>query len=462
MTGRPGELELERWAVLGMGASGIAAANLLASLGKQVTLSDIRPDGELAALSATLHPKIHLVAGTNHVGDAQIVVTSPGLKPSLPVFAGLGERLPVVSDIELAFWLSSAPWLTITGTDGKTTTTALVGEIVGHTDIPHVVAGNIGIPLCEVAPGVPEEGVVVAEVSAFQLWSTRHFRPLAACLTNLAPDHLDYFEGDWAAYVGAKKKMIASMRGEDMLWLPAHDPEGLRWQEGFAGQVGVFGNSREAVAGAPNALWSEDSRLWAREGGRELGAWCEDVGRLGIQGAHNVRNMLAAAGLCRSVGLSFDTILAGLTSFKGLPHRFETVATIRGIRWIDDSKATNAHAALTGLRGLREPYVAIVGGVDKGLELGEFVWELMTHATGVVAIGELQGRLESAWREAGGEPERLKKADSMEVAVAMGEAMATVTAAQAVVLSPAASSFDMFRSYAHRGEVFAACVKTLR
>ena len=321
------------------------------------------------------------------------------------------------------------------------------------------MAGNIGTPLCAAAPGVPAEGVIVAEVSAFQLWSIDTFRPKAAALTNLAPDHLDYFQGDWEAYVAAKRRMIENMGQDDALWLPAHDAQAMRWRQGFGGQVGVFGTQAQ-VGDEPLAMWSgPDGRMWARQGGKEH-TWGK-AQQMGIGGPHNVRNMLAAAGLARAHGVSFGHIRQAFAAFRGLPHRFETVRTVGGTRFVDDSKATNVHAALAGLRGLEPGYVAIVGGVDKGLELGQMCRELSERAAAVVMIGQLRERFSRELGQAGMSPKKLQSCETMEDAVAAAWRLARRVQAHAVVLSPAASSFDMFRSYAHRGQRFARAVRAV-
>lgn len=451
----------QTFAVWGAGRSGIAAANLLAAAGKAVILSDSREDlGTLDNLDA----RVQVVAGGNVFENCEVIVTSPGLKPSLSIFAAAADAgVPVISEIELAFEVSRAPFVAITGTDGKTTTTTLIGAIYKHHGITTEVAGNIGTPLCEVISRVPDDGVVIAEVSAFQLWTTHGFKPRDACLTNLADDHLDYFEGDFDAYCEAKRAMILNMDVDGWLWLNGHDARARTWAIDFPGRVGFFGLDKDAASGGDAAMWLEDGRFHfadTSDNQQVATCWCEDTSTLGLGGPHNMLNMLCAAGIAHMRGVPFATIVEAFTTFVGLPHRFESLGVAAGVHFIDDSKATNAHAAMAGLKGLSDPFVAIVGGVDKGLDLSAFCELLTERASAVISIGDLRQRLATELAEAGFEKRNLHEADSMEEAVEKAHRVAGQGGT--VVLSPACSSFDMFRSYAHRGEVFQQAVEQLR
>ena len=465
----------DRFAVWGLGASGVAAANLLARRGKQVMISDPRDARELESSIEALHPDVEVVCGQgNRWEGAQVIVTSPGLRPSLPIFAEVrAANIPVISEIELAWDVSVAPFLCITGTDGKTTTTSLVGAILAEAGIEHVVAGNIGTPLCDVVESVSEQGYIVAEVSAFQLWTIVHFHPHMAIFTNLADDHLDYFEQDYDAYERAKRRLMTHMDpAHDRLWVSGQDPTSVRWQEGFDGKAGRFALTRDHIlrdlgqGDAPVAC-VEDGALVYWPGGiddREAPlTLANDVSTLGLRGRHNVMNMLAAAALCFELGLDPECIEQALQTFEGLPHRFEEVAVVDGVRFTDDSKATNAHAALAGLRGADfERLVVITGGVDKGIDLSDFTAFLRDEAHAVVLIGELTRRLGDELRGCGMSPEKVHAVASMEEAVSRGFELARGADMLAdVVLSPASSSFDMFKSYAHRGEVFQRAVRAL-
>jgi UDP-N-acetylmuramoylalanine--D-glutamate ligase len=445
-----------------MGVSGVAAARALARRGKQVTLSDVREPPNLDALRAQLGLGVHIVIGHNDWTDAQVVIASPGMPPSLPIFAQLAAaQIPVVSEVELAFDLAAAPFVAITGTDGKTTTTTLVGSIMEAAGVTHTVAGNIGLPLCEVVEQIPADGLIVAEISAFQLWSTHHFRPVAAAITNIAPDHLDYFP-DMTTYGEAKRRQFAFMGPGDVAVLSAEDARIASWAASMSCEVVWYAVDPTVLpADAPSALWEQDGAFVGRWRGQDIGVWCRDVHSLPLQGRHQRMNMLCAAALAMARGVSAQTIAAALAAFKPLAHRMERVCQIGELTFWDDSKATNAHAALAGLRTLPDTrqLVAIVGGVDKGLPLDALASYLAQRARHVVLIGQLVPRMHAALEAAGMPRERRHEASSMEEAVRI--AVASLDGAGDVVLSPACSSFDMFKSYAHRGEVFQAAVRAL-
>ncbi|MBA2662605.1 MAG: UDP-N-acetylmuramoyl-L-alanine--D-glutamate ligase [Bradymonadaceae bacterium] len=454
-------LDLKRFAVFGLGRSGVAAANLLAGQEKQVVASDTRPKEALQAELATLDARVEVVYGRNEAANAEVVVLSPGLPPRLPVLAELRSLgIPAISEIELAFFASRAPFVAITGTDGKTTTTQLTGEIFEASGRPTVIAGNIGTPLCEVVEAVPENGIVVAEVSAFQLWSTFRFYPVVAGFTNIAADHLDYFD-DFADYVKSKHRLLRNLRNPDDWAVFNYDDPTIRaWAAEFGGKKVGYGSDVSLLTECDIALWTDGSALHARVDGQEI-TWLARLADAPLKGHHNALNMMCAAGLALSCGVSFETIVGAIERFKPLAHRIEFCAERAGIKFYDDSKATNAHAALAGLRTMPTGFVAIVGGVDKGLDLGELAAYLASHAGGVVVIGEIRERLLKALAGAGMDSSFLGEAITMEEAVTEAFVRAQKGGAAAVILSPACSSFDMFKSYAQRGEVFQAAVLAL-
>lgn len=449
-----------RFAVFGMGVSGVAAANALVRAGKHVTLSDTRDEDKLIGALDKLDPKVEVVFGRNHFEGAQIVVTSPGLKPTLPIFDKVRQaKLPIISEVELAFELAAAPFISITGTDGKTTTTTLTGDIFARAGLEHVVAGNIGTPLCEVVEGVSAKGFIVAEISAFQLWSTHHFRSAASAITNIANDHLDYFEGDFDAYAKTKLRLLDQATSSDWALLNAHDAHVMRAASSHPGPVMVFAYGQDP--GHEHALWSDGQRFFGRLHGDELGPWCDDVLALPLQGRHQQLNMLCAAGLGLSQGIALDVIVEALAQFKPLPHRMEPCGQRQGIRFWDDSKATNAHAALAGLRGLQGQIIPIIGGVDKQLDLSELVAFCLAQAPALVLIGQLAARARAELLAAGYAAERIALASSMQEATQAAFKLAQQHGAAHVSLSPACSSFDMYESYAHRGRVYKECVRAI-
>lgn len=454
-------LGFERYAVFGMGVSGVAAARALVRRGKHVVLSDLREPREGLAASLEGELGCEVVIGRNVWRGCQVVVASPGMKPSLGVFGELASAgVPVIGEVELACALSRAPLVGITGTDGKTTTTTLVGHMMAVAGREHVVAGNIGVPLCEVVEGVSEGGVIVAEVSAFQLWSCHLSRFAAAGITNIAADHLDYF-GTMDEYIDAKRRLFDLVPDGGLSVLNALDAQTSGWGGRAGGRVCWYGPDVSCVPSGEDGLWVSGDGFAGRWGGEELGVWCEGVGTLPLVGAHQRLNMLCASALAMSQGVEVAQIVEALRSFKPLAHRMERVGTHGEVVFWDDSKATNVHAALAGLRTLESgrALVVIAGGVDKGLELSEFASFLASRAMAVVVIGAISARLVEALGGAGMGEERVVCAQTMEEAVAC--AVRLVGERGDVSLSPACSSFDMFRSYAHRGEVFQAAVRAI-
>jgi UDP-N-acetylmuramoylalanine--D-glutamate ligase len=439
------DLAGERFAVWGAARSGIAASNLLVELGASVVLSDSRPLESIGREG--LDARVELRGGGNVVEGARWVVPSPGIPPSAPIFAqarALGVRL--MSEIELAARVCRAPIVAITGTDGKSTTTEMVGALGRAAGLATEVAGNIGTPLSERVRAVGPDGLVVAEVSAFQLWSCGHFRPRVAIVTNVAPDHTDYFGGDHAAYIASKARVLADLQAGDVAVLRGDDPV----VAGFETAPGVhrvtFGPATDFDFG-----WDGTHLL---EGERRILPQSE----LGVVGRHNVLNALAALAAGRALGLSWAPMLEALRAFRGLPHRMEAVRVRGGVTWLDDSKATNPHAAVVGLRSLSGSYVAIVGGFDKGLDQSDFEAELAARARAVLAVGPDGSTAARTVRALEGRV-AVYACASMDEAVARADALAQPS--DSVVLSPAASSFDLYRDYHHRGQVYQAAVRAL-
>lgn len=450
-------LDFSRYAVLGLGASGKAAANLLARHGKDVTASDIRTEEDLGEDLEPLHDDVTVEAGQNVLADAQVVVTSPGLKPGLEIFERARQReIPVVSEVDLAFDASDSPWLAITGTDGKTTTTGLVGQMLEAAGRDHVVAGNIGTALCDVVEELDEDQVVVAEISANQLWSCHHLSVHTAAITNIAEDHVDYFE-DFQDYPAAKRRLVELQKPDADTVLPIFDDQ-LRTDLGDQCPEAVtwFGRG-PIVAGTDERVVYFDEQGVGRwiDGDRE-GVWLENFEEAAMIGPHNQLNAACAAAVARTVGVSWEDAGQGVVEFEPASHRMERVAEIDGVTYIDDSKATNTHASLAGLQGLEPPLIVIAGGRDKGLDLDEWSRVLADRAELVVVIGEITDRLVGLLVERGGD---------VEIAETLGDAVDIASQksrpGSTVVLSPACSSYDMFSNYKQRGRVFQRAVEAL-
>ncbi len=452
-------LHFDRFAVFGLGKSGIAVSNLLAERGKRVVASDTAARESLRPGIERVDEAVELVCGGHRFEGAEVVVVSPGLSPDLEIVGRIREAgLPIVSEIEIAYDAARAPVAAITGTDGKTTTTALLGHIAELSERPSAVGGNIGTPLSAVVDEVPAGGLVVAEVSAFQLWSIHHFRPRIAGFTNIAGDHLDYFETR-REYREAKRRLESNMRGDDLVVYNLDDPVVETWSRNPPAERGVYGFEVASSVEAEVAVREQGGAIVAECDGRTFELLEHDD--LALPGDHNLSNAMCASAMALAAEIDAETVAEGLASFEPLPHRIEPCGSIDGVEFVNDSKATNVNAALAGLSSIDGPLVAVVGGVDEGLELAPLCRHLAEHAVGVVVIGEMASRLSDELAGFVDDDFRLEPAESLEEATRLAYRWARESAAT-VTLSPACSSFDMFDSYEDRGESFRRAVERLR
>src|SRR5581483_6913560 len=418
--------------VVGLGVTGEAVARRLAAAGPVVVVDD-RPGaagfaGRAAALEAlgvrvVGAPDPDELAGL--VADAELVVPSPGVPEAHPVY-GLAERagVPLRSEIELAGAAAARrglPLIAVTGTNGKTTVTTLIAEMLAAGGRRAVAAGNIGRPLLD---AVHDEAldVVVAEVSSFQLRYTETFRPRVAVFLNVAEDHLDWHRS-FEDYVAAKARIFANQSGDDLLVFNADDDAVAGVAKAAPRSVAFTLRSR------PDGWRVEDGELARPDGGRLVA-----VAALARHGPHDVANALAASAAAAELGVAGEALRQVLTTFAGLPHRVTPVGQSRGVTFVDDSKATNPHAALAALAGF-DSVVLVAGGRNKGLDLGVLRQEA-GRIRAVVAIGEAAGEVEAAF--AGLRP--VRRAASMAEAVQLGAELARP--GDTVLLSPACASFD--------------------
>ncbi len=461
--------------IVGLGKSGVSAANALVKRGADVLAIDDQPAEKLGPALAALDKRVVVqagLAGSGPIGrGGDLFVVSPGLMPHSPRYKGIAAlATAVVSEVELFYRLDRAanqgaghPIAAITGTDGKTTTTLWVAHLLREAGHTVIVGGNIGDPLCDFLDTMGPDDVVVAEISAFQLYACSMFRPRVAVVTNVAEDHMDWFGGDFAAYVTQKVAVGSTMGFGDTLLLNGDDDDLAPHRAVQAGRKLNF--LAFSVKGVPDVgLGFDGERLLlalAPDARVELG-WFAELGRLGkapILGVHNVENALAACGLALGLGVSLAAIRRGLLTFSLPSHRLEPAGSIGNVRFVDDSKATNPHAAIAGLEAMAlrpgEKLVWIGGGSEKDSDfsgLGEVVGQRAAHA---LLIGQTAQRIAQTL------PESLaaEHCASLEAAVARGLQLAAPDGI--VLLSPACASFDMFKSYAHRGEVFQDAVKAL-
>ncbi len=431
--------------VLGLGRTGRAVATALAVRGVRVWAAETR---RLDA--APVLPGVEVRLGDDGaalVEGVDLVVPSPGVpRAALALAAAVRRGVPVWSEIELAARLLTCPIVAITGTNGKSTTTTLVGLALARAGRRTFTGGNLGTPLISALAQTPD--VAVAEVSSFQLEWVERFRPAVGCLLNVTPDHLDRHP-TFADYRDTKARLFAAQAASDVAVINREDPEAWRVGAGVRARVVSFGTA-PAAAGA-----------FAGEGGvvlrlPELGEEYYPLARTALVGAHNLENILAAVTVARLAGAAPAAVQAAIDTCGPLPHRLARIAERCGVAWYDDSKATNVGAAARSLDSFAGPVILLAGGVDKG---GGYDL-LVRHATGKVRLAIVFGaaceRIAAALAPAGVPVERAASLDD-----AVRVAAAVAAPGDTVLLAPACASFDMFTDYAARGRAFRAAVEAL-
>lgn len=442
------ELKNKRVLVVGAGKSGLAVASFLTSKGARVVLADssipVYPGGELERLAAS---GVNLsLGGYPEVkrGNFDLVVMSPGIPLSVePARLALEHDIELTGEMELAYRFSSAPLVAITGTNGKTTTTTLLGEIFKNAGKNTLVGGNIGTPLVTEVERYSPEDIIVAEVSSFQLETTSTFKPKVALILNITPDHLDRHK-TMEGYIDAKAKIIANQQPGDFTVLNYDDP----LTAGLAGRSSarvLYFSRRTAVT---EGAYIQDGRIMARLGGIE--EYICGLEEIGIPGSHNLENALAAVAAAKSFGIEAESLANTLKNFKGVAHRLEFVAEINGVRYINDSKGTNPDASIKALEAYPQKIVLIAGGKNKGSDFGLFAAKVKERARVLVVLGQSAGAIAEAARDRGFE--NILFAKDFNDAVLLARQAARP--GEIVLLSPACASWDMFKSFEERGDLF--------
>jgi UDP-N-acetylmuramoylalanine--D-glutamate ligase len=446
------DLNGKRVLVVGLGKSGVASALFLKAHGARVTVSDTKSGDELRnEIPVLLDHGITVETGGH--GDRtfrgqDLIVVSPGVPvdaPPLVQARSLGEA--VIGEIELAAQFLPGPIVAITGSNGKTTTTTLTGEIMSAAGLPALVGGNIGTPAISLAGRAQPDTVIVLEISSFQLETISTFRPKVAVVLNVTPDHLDRHR-TFEIYTDAKARIFENQQPGDFAVLNADDPTcvalGLRTRS----QVFWFSRQKEVEGGA----WVRDGNIVFRDaaGQREI----LQVSEIPLKGAHNLENVLAAVCAGALMGCAPDKIRNAVHNFKAVEHRLEFVATIRGVDYYNDSKATNVDATIKALESFPSNIHLILGGKDKGSDYTVLNDLLRQRVKRVYTIGAAAAKIESQVK--GPEVVHAETLDN-----AIRKANASAQPGDVVLLAPACASFDQFKNYEHRGKAFKDIVRGL-
>jgi len=442
-----------RIGIVGMARSGLSAACLAQKLGGTPFVSDAKATSDLSEATALLARNripFETAGHSKRLLECDYLVLSPGVPPTVEILRRAGERgIPMFSEIEFASWVCRGTIVAVTGSNGKTTTTTLLGEIFKAAGRKTFVCGNIGQPFAEVAYDIPSDGIAVVEVSTFQLERIADFKPHVAMILNLAPDHLDR-HGTFGAYKQLKYRITENQASDDILILNEHDRDSMTDPIESAARRLLFSGEASIKAEA----YVSDGDLRSRQGNEDIKIIAtEDIG---IPGPHNLQNAAAATCAARIMGVRPDCIGQVLAEFKGVEHRLEMVDRVAGISFVNDSKATNVDSVTYALRSISTPIHLIAGGRGKGASYAPIAKYGHDRIKQLVLIGEAR---ETMFDELG-KAFPTQFADSLEEAVQI--CFKSALPGEAVLLSPACASFDMFDTYEHRGRIFKQAVAALR
>ena len=444
--------------ILGAGISGLGAAHVLLRHGAKVLISDLKNSiNDKKEQDALQEQGAIFQFGPQSeqlLADIDTVVVSPVIPTeNAMVQAALKKNIPVLNEVELAYKVTKAPILAITGTNGKTTTTTLLGSMIRQSGTPFALAGNLGISLSREAELVSSNGLIAAEVSSFQLEFIKKFKPRAAVILNITPDHLERHH-TMKAYVEAKARIFENMDSSDCLLLNAEDDytESLKKKAEPHTHVCLLSTRHEVNEGA----FLDKDVLVIRRNGKDV-RLCS-TRELKLKGEQNYEDALAAAFLAYEGGVPEDVIVSVLKDFTSLPNRIEFVRRIHEVDYYNDSKATNTDAAIKGMSAFGRPVILIAGGHDKGTPLGDFMESVKKQVKHLILLGAAADRFENEAKKAG--VSSILRVDSMRNAVETGQKLAAP--GDIVILSPACSSFDMYHNMEERGMDFKRIVKGLK
>jgi UDP-N-acetylmuramoylalanine--D-glutamate ligase len=436
------EIAGKKTVVLGLGHSGEAAADLLLREGGRVTVCESADSPALREKAAALRARgVRVLLGSAADSDSEIhdlAVISPGIDPVVPLVRNVvSKNIPMIGELELAFAKCSCPVVAITGTNGKTTTTELTTRVLQGCGLRAMASGNIGLPFAEAVQRSGEMDVMVLEVSSFQLETIRDFRPKVAAWLNLSPNHLDRYPG-MVEYRAAKLRIFENQTSEDFAVVNAvNDLPMLR------ARTSTFSASSERsdFTRRENSIFFHSEKVLDQADTR-------------LPGVHNAENIMAALGIGQALGLEMHAMAKVIPDYTPPAHRCEFVREVNGVRWVNDSKSTNLDAMAQALRSQAAPVILIAGGKDKGTEFDDNAALVQEGVRAAVLIGEMRHRIAKSWSRT-----ECRPVDSLEDAVSTAWSLARP--GDVILFSPGTSSFDMFRNYGERGNLFKSLVHQL-
>jgi len=441
----------KRVLVIGLAKSGLAASQLLHRLGAVVTVNDAKPIEENEEAKQLIDKGIRVICGEHPLSllDEQVdlLVKNPGIPYSNQIVAAAIEKgIPIITEVEIAYLISNANFIAITGSNGKTTTTTLVGEMLRNGRKNPLVAGNIGTAIaCEVAETATNEDVIVAELSSFQLQGTIQFRPKIAALLNLSDTHLDY-HGTKEAYVSAKARIFANQCEDDYAVVNYDQPEVMAIVKEIKAKIVPF--SLESVVAEGSYI--NDGYVCFQ------GEQVIKVSEIALPGEHNLENILAAVAVAKLSGASNEQIVHVLKTFTGVRHRLQFVTEKQGRTFYNDSKATNMLASTKAVEAFSQPVVLLAGGLDRGNSFDDFI-PALEKVKAIITFGETKQKLVEAAEKAG--VKQIHVVKNVEEAVPVAFSLSEV--GDVILLSPACASWDQYKSFEIRGDKFIEAIENL-
>ena len=445
------EIKNKKFLVIGAALSGCATVEFLLSMGAFVILTDIKPRENLDKnidkfyMNSNfegvfgIHPPLSLLE------EIECIIISPGVPMAIPIIKNAKEKnIDVLSEIEFAYRLSKAKIIAITGTNGKTTTTSLVGEIFKKNKEEVHVVGNIGTPMISKLNFSTKNDYFIAEVSSFQLEGTKYFSPCISAILNITPDHLNRHK-TMENYIAEKSKIFFKQNLKDITILNADDPITNKKKSQVSSKVILFSRLMTLEEG----VFVEDNKIFIKNMQKEKVEICS-VSDIKILGSHNLENVLAAIAISYYAGIPKEVITNAIKDFKGVSHRIEIVDTIQGIEFINDSKGTNPEASIKAIEAMKKPIILIAGGMDKGSNFVEFIHSFENKVRYLILLGETANLIEQVAIEQ--DFSKIIKVNSIENAVV--EAYKIAHKGDIVLLSPASASFDLYKNFAERGDLF--------